>query len=95
MATEKESTGIRYLHLISIGVGIVSAAIIIKTYFDNRQHYKTQRDISEMQRELIQYQLANERSNQKFQNQVLDDENMKKFRNFLAANKINNIGLRA
>lgn len=87
-----EPKTIQWLHYISIGLGVVSAGIIIKTYFDNRDHYKTQREISAMQKELLTYQLKEERENHNFEEGIKKEKvtsqlkDFSNFRNFKEAN---------
>ncbi len=78
-----EPKSIQWLHYISIGLGVVSAGIIIKTYIDNRDHYKTQREIALMQKELLSYQLTDEKENHNFEQQVKEPvRDFTNFRNF-------------
>lgn len=64
-----DSKPIVYLHLISLGIGLFGTIIIIKSYFENRNHNKVQKEIALMQKELLDYQLQEQRDkNSKFGN---------------------------
>lgn len=51
-----------YLHWISIGLGLFGTIIIIKSYFENKDHNKVQKEIALMQKELLDYQLQEQRN---------------------------------